>query len=105
MRSFRFAAFLCFLVLCTGSALAADPPQDKRKHTKLEKYVTSVEAHDMWHKAPAKVILVDVRTEAEYSFLGHPPMAANVPSMLWTGKFDAQRKPTRWCPMSSLWST
>lgn len=80
---------LCFLA---SAALAADAPKDSRKHTKLGKYVTSVEAYDMWKAAPDKVNIVDVRTPEEYDFLGHPAMAANVPSQLWAGVFDPAKK-------------
>ena len=91
-----FLPCLCCLSLAAASlpstALAADQPQDQRKQTKLGKYVTAVEAFEMWSAAPAKVSVVDVRTPEEYDFLGHPTMAMSVPSMLWTGKFDAQKK-------------
>lgn len=81
---------LCFAFAVT--ALAADPPQDQRKHTKLGKYVTAIEAYEMWRAAPDSVFIVDVRTPEEYDFLGHPAMAANVPVQLWAGAFDAKKK-------------
>ncbi|MBA4358204.1 MAG: sulfurtransferase [Desulfovibrio sp.] len=86
---------LCVLTLClglAGAALAAEAPQDQRKHTKLGKYATAVESYEMWRAAPGKVFIVDVRTPEEYDFLGHPDMAPNVPSMFWTSTFDAQKK-------------
>lgn len=86
---------LCALTLCLSfatAALAADPPQDQRKHTRLGKYVTSVEAYELWRQSPAKVFIVDVRTPEEYDFLGHPAMAANIPLMVWSGRFDAGKK-------------
>ena len=86
---------LCTLALClflAAAALAADAPQDQRKHTKLGKYATALESYDMWRAAPTTVFIVDVRTPEEYDFLGHPNMAANVPSMLWTGVYDAAKK-------------
>lgn len=95
MRIRQLLVPLCALALCLGlaaAALAADPPQDQRKHTKLGKYATAVEAYEMWRAAPDKVFIVDVRTPEEYDFLGHPAMAPNVPSMLWAGKYDAQKK-------------
>lgn len=92
MRAFRTVILACLLALCAGAALAADAPQDQRKQTKLGKYVTSVEAYEMWKKNPSGVFIVDVRTPEEYVYLGHPAMAANVPVPLWAGKFDAQRK-------------
>lgn len=83
---------LCAFALCLAPAalaFAADPPQDQRKHTRLGKYATAMEAYGMWRAASAKVFIVDVRTAEEYDWLGHPDMAANVPSMPWTGAFDA----------------
>lgn len=73
-------------------ALAADTPQDARKHTKLGKYVTAAEAYSMWKAAPDKIVIVDVRTPEEYDFVGHPDMAPNIPVQLWAGKFDSQKK-------------
>lgn len=94
MRPLRIV--LCLFTLClsilANGALAADPPQDQRKHTSFGKYVTAVEAYDLWKKEPGKFNIVDVRTPEEYVFLGHPGMAANVPVQLWAGNFDAQKK-------------
>ena len=95
MRIRLLSAQLCTFALCfvlAAVALAADPPQDQRKHTKLGLYATAVESFDMWRAAPTTVFIVDVRTPEEYDFLGHPAMAANVPFMLWTGVFDAAKK-------------
>ena len=92
MRPNRLVTMLCLLMLFAGTALAADAPQDQRKHTKLGKYLLATEAYDMWHKAPGKTFVIDVRTVEEYSFLGHPAMAANIPFQLWTGIFDPQKK-------------
>lgn len=76
------------------SALSAEPtiPKDERKLTTLGKYVTSVEAYEMWKAAPDKVKIIDCRTPEEYVFVGHAPMAYNVPSMLWTDKWNEEKK-------------
>lgn len=95
MRTRVLLTQLCTLALCfvfSAMALAADPPQDQRKHTKFGLYVTAVEAYEMWRAAPAAVSIVDIRTPEEYDFLGHPTMAANVPSMLWAGVYDPAKK-------------
>ena len=94
-RTRFFPLLLITALLCLGtvcSALAAEEPADTRKHTKAGKYVTAMEAYEMWRAAPGKVSIVDVRTPEEYDFLGHPDMAPNVPVMLWTGFFDAAKK-------------
>lgn len=93
MHRLRLAPLFCILCLfLTTVALAAQPPQDQRKHTSLGKYLDAAETYAMWKAAPDKVAIVDVRTPEEYDFVGHPAMAPNIPSMLWAGKFDAQKK-------------
>lgn len=100
MRNRLLMTRLCTLTLCLAfacsafapMALAADPPQDQRKHTKLGKYATAMEAYEMWRAAPTTVFIVDVRTPEEYDFLGHPTMAPNVPVQLWAGVFDPKKK-------------
>lgn len=64
-------------------------PADAHKLTSVGKYATALEAYLMYRANPEKVILLDVRTPEEYSLVGHAPSAVNIPSMLWTGKFDA----------------
>ena len=74
-------------------ALADTPaPKEKKKHTTLGKYATSFEAYEMWKTNPAKVKIIDVRTSEEYALVGHAPMAINIPSMLWTGEWNAEEK-------------
>ncbi len=50
--------------------------------------ITSREAYEMITRDPA-VRLVDVRSIAEYYFVGHPPTAANVPLTFWDEKAQA----------------
>jgi len=47
--------------------------------------ITSREAYEIVIKNPA-IRLVDVRSIAEYYFVGHPEMAANVPMTFWDEK-------------------
>ena len=51
----------------------------KAKQTSLGLYVTAAQAYEMWKAAPDDVKVLDVRTPAEYAFVGHPAMAWNVP--------------------------
>jgi rhodanese-related sulfurtransferase len=60
---------------------AAAIPEKKR--TKLGLYVTAKDAYQMWRADPMKTVLLDVRTPAEYVFVGHAPMARNVPFEFW----------------------
>jgi rhodanese-related sulfurtransferase len=65
-------------------------PEGKR--TSLGLYVTAQEAYDMWKAAPEKVKVLDVRTPEEYIFVGHPPMAVNIPLLFPKYEWDADRR-------------
>jgi rhodanese-related sulfurtransferase len=67
-------------------------PKDEKKLTALGKYVTALEAFEMWKADPKKVKIIDCRTPEEYAFVGHAPMAYNIPAKMWTGKFNSQKK-------------
>jgi len=54
-----------------------DVPEKKR--TSIGLYVTSRQAYERWKADPDGVHIVDVRTPEEYIFVGHAPMARNVP--------------------------
>ena len=68
------------------------PPADVKKHTEAGKYVTSSEAYELWKANPDKVKILDCRIQEEYAFVGHPAMAYNIPSKLWTGKWNGEKK-------------
>jgi rhodanese-related sulfurtransferase len=65
------------------------PPE---KQTTLRLYVTAKEAYDMWQKDHQKIKIIDCRTPEEYAFVGHPPMAANVPSKFVIYAWDEKKK-------------
>ena len=95
MKKSIFVVCCILFVFCTiipTIVCAASPPTDKKKHTEAGKYATSVEAYDMWKANPDKIKIIDVRIPEEYSFVGHPPMAYNIPSKLWTGKWNEEKK-------------
>lgn len=50
-----------------------------KKRTSVGLYVTAGEAFEMWKADPGRVKVVDVRTPEEYLFVGHAPMAVNIP--------------------------
>ncbi len=58
-------------------------------------YVTAKEAYDLWQADPGLKIL-DVRTPEEYVFVGHAPMATNIPFALQTYEWDPEKKALRW---------
>jgi rhodanese-related sulfurtransferase len=51
----------------------------KEKQTVLGLHMTAKEAHEGWEAQPDEVKILDVRTTEEYLFVGHPPMAWNIP--------------------------
>jgi len=69
------------------------PPEiPKDKQTTLGLYVTGKEAYDMWQKDQQKIKIIDCRTPEEYAFIGHAPMAANIPSKFMTSDWDEKKK-------------
>ena len=63
----------------------------KEKQTKLGLYVTSKEAYDMWKASPEKIKILDVRTPEEYIYIGHAPMAWNIPVFFQTYEWDSTK--------------
>jgi rhodanese-related sulfurtransferase len=54
------------------------------KHTHNGGDVTPSEAYSMVQKDPARTFLIDVRTRAEYEYIGHPVGAYNLPNKFMT---------------------
>ena len=79
--------------LLAGSAIAAEIPTSinaadvsERRQTALGLYLTSADASRALAANP-EIVLIDVRTRAEFQFVGHPKAAdANIPLMF----MDAQ---------------
>jgi len=69
-------AFMMLLVLGSGWAGAQEP-----------KKIKSIEAFDMLNTVP-DTYLIDVRTQAEYQFTGHPAKAYNFPYMFFSNRFN-----------------
>lgn len=84
-------ALLALTLLAPLAATAADPiPQDKQ--TKLGLYVTAQQAFQKWKADTNQVKILDVRTPEEYAFVGHAPMAWNVPLIFVAYEWDADKK-------------
>jgi rhodanese-related sulfurtransferase len=66
-----------------------DLPEEKQ--TTLGLYMTALEAFSKWHVDPNSVKILDVRTPAEYVFVGHAPMAVNIPILFFKNKFDTEK--------------
>lgn len=58
-------------------------PKDKRTNAGL--YITAAAAFAKWNQEPERFTIVDVRTPEEYFYIGHPPMARNIPMGFFTG--------------------
>lgn len=75
---------------------ATTVPDDPKKRTSLELYVTAKEAYEMWQKDPEKIKILDCRCPEEYALVGHAPMARNIPFKFITYKWDDKAKDYVW---------
>lgn len=64
----------------------------QKTETTLGLYVTAKEAYKLWQADPDGVKILDIRTLAEYVFVGHPPMAYCVPAFFQTTRWDPERE-------------
>ena len=83
------------LTLCfTPWAMAQDAISElpMAKQTELGLYLTASEAYVKWQADPDNVTILDVRTTEEYIFVGHAPMARNVPLVSQTYEWDANKQ-------------
>ena len=87
--------FFMFVILgfmtTAGAVDEATNELPKEKQTSLGLYVTSAEAYDKWLAAPDDVKVLDVRTLEEYIYIGHAPMAWNIPLATQTHEWDADK--------------
>jgi rhodanese-related sulfurtransferase len=102
MKPNRFMSIRLSLLFCTilnlGLMTATNADEEvakaevpKGKQTSLGLYLTAAQAYDMWLAAPDAVKVIDVRTLEEYLFVGHAPMAWNVPLGFQTDEWDAEK--------------
>ncbi len=64
----------------------------KSKQTSLGLYITAEAAYEQWRINPEQIKILDCRTPEEYAFVGHAPMANNIPSKFLTYKYDTEKK-------------
>jgi rhodanese-related sulfurtransferase len=88
----RVVLFLLVCGLLLQAPLFAQAKLPQSKQTALNLYVTAHEAFLKWQSDPAQIKIVDVRSPEEYSLIGHPPMAHNIPFMLYGEKWYAPPK-------------
>jgi rhodanese-related sulfurtransferase len=82
---------LSFVVTASAGEDVTKPDLPEGKQTSLGLYVTAAEAYDKWQAAPDSVKVFDVRTLEEYLFVGHAPMAWNIPLLFQTDDWDAEK--------------
>jgi rhodanese-related sulfurtransferase len=75
-----------------SASKVAKPELPKEKQTTLGLYLTAKEAYARWKADPEKVKILDVRTSEEYLFVGHPAMAWNIPVVVQTYQWDANKR-------------
>ena len=68
------------------------PELPNAKQTSLGLYLTAREAYDKWQADPENITVLDVRTTEEYLFIGHAPMAWNVPLMSQTHEWNPDKQ-------------
>lgn len=92
--SLLFATVLTLNFVATASAAeqAATAELPKGKQTSLGLYLTATEAYEKWLLAPDAVKIFDVRTLEEYLFVGHAPMAWNIPLYFQTDQWDSAKE-------------
>jgi rhodanese-related sulfurtransferase len=79
-----FIAILVLVVFVVRGLAETPAPQDRRKHTQIGKYVTALQAYEMWKADPVNVKILDCRTREEYVNSGHPTMAHSIPAHVQT---------------------
>ena len=78
-KKYLLLLMACFAILSFSITCFADQSLPMGKQTSLGLYVTAKQAYEKWHTDPDKLKILDVRTQAEYIFVGHAPMATNIP--------------------------
>jgi rhodanese-related sulfurtransferase len=93
MNKKLYAISMAALLLLTWVSISpAKSTLPKQKQTVLGLYVTAKEAYQMWLAEKNKIKILDVRTPEEYIFVGHAPMAHNIPFQLINYKMAVRNK-------------
>ena len=85
---FIIATSLIFTICAIGLCETSIP---QKKQTTLGLYLTAREASSKWKVDPIGVKVLDVRTPGEYVFVGHAPMAMNIPIFFLKNEFDVEK--------------
>ncbi len=82
-------AFCLILALALTLPLSTAAAKEAKRAATL----SALEAQELLLQEPRTTFLVDVRTREEFSLLGHPPQAYNVPWRFLTSDFQVQGGP------------
>jgi rhodanese-related sulfurtransferase len=89
---FALAALVSLCIAPCSWAQQAGTELPKAKQTTLGLYLTAREAYSKWQADPDNITVLDVRTTEEYLYVGHAPMAWNVPLASQTYEWDAEKQ-------------
>ena len=93
MNKKLFAISIAVLLLLSWLSIStAKSTLPQQKQTVLGLYVTAKEAYEMWSADKNKIKILDVRTPEEYIFVGHAPMAHNIPIQIFNYKMAVRNK-------------
>ena len=87
-----FLTIAIFLLLSWLPSTLAKSTLPVQKQAILGLYVTAKEAYEMWLADKNKIKILDVRTPEEYIFVGHAPMAHNIPIQIFNYKMAVRNK-------------
>lgn len=91
MRNVTLALALVLLGFSSINAEAAAKPQDPKKQTDWDLYLTSEEAYDMKQEKGKEILFIDVREPLEIMFTGYTDIVdINIPYLL--------ANPSKWNP-------
>jgi rhodanese-related sulfurtransferase len=91
-RTFLPTVILFWAILFSAVFALAASDLPKQKQTVLGLYLTAKEAFSKWHVDSEKVVVLDVRTPEEYIFVGHAPMARNIPVRVLNRELTAKKR-------------
>ena len=80
---------IVLLLVSVVTLWAQDVPT--KKQTTVGLYVTAQQAFGKW-QTDQSIVILDVRTPAEYVFVGHAPMALNIPFMTLKDEYNPEKK-------------
>jgi rhodanese-related sulfurtransferase len=84
---FPVVILVLFVFPAKGQNTAIQLPKAEQPVTPVN--ITAKQAYQMWEASPGKVNILDVRTPEEYIYVGHAPMAWNIPASLQTYNWDS----------------